>query len=216
MNCNPIARFYRFFEYLRFGRALERCRFAMLPHIQIPENVLLIGDGDGRFLRELAKKQAALHIDYIDVSAVMLQLAQRHLRYAHIDPLHQIYYHQADVRTATLPRKDYDLVCCHFLFDVFSARELQPLIRRVAAHTTNDAQWIVSEFDLPSRRWSRLIAKFWIELMYRFFRITTGLTNQTLPRWRPLLTEAGFAPHKRAVWKKGFIVSELWQRRATD
>ncbi len=215
MNCDPVAKAYRWLEYLRFGRMLERCRFIMLPHLQPVSRALLIGDGDGRFLKELTERWPGAQIDSIDVSARMLQLAQRRIASERMGRAQQIRFYQADIRTARLPDANYDLIACQFLFDVFSTAELSPLIKRIAEHSNSKAQWVVSEFDLPSCGWPRIFARFWIKLMYKFFRIATGLVNQTLPEWRPLLLRAGFIPVKRVDWKQGFIVSELWQRTGT-
>ena len=214
MNCDSVARVYRWLEYLRFGRTLEQCRFAMLPKIKPVKNVLLVGDGDGRFLEKLTKQWSGLHIDSVDNSARMLQLAKKRLSSDGKQTQQQVRFCCADIRTINLPNYRYELIACHFVFDVFSTADLQPIIDRIAKQASSNAQWIVSEFDVPPKGWFRIVAQLWISLMYRFFRVMTGLTNQTLPNWRPALAQAGFILTKRLKWKQGFIVSELWERKS--
>jgi len=76
VNCDPIARWYRWFEYAGFGRALERRREAFLSDVADARRVLTLGDGDGRALEKLLAAAPHARVDYIDVSARMLQLAR--------------------------------------------------------------------------------------------------------------------------------------------
>ncbi len=50
VNCDRIARWYRWIEYAGFGRALERRREAFLDDVSDARRVLALGDGDGRAL----------------------------------------------------------------------------------------------------------------------------------------------------------------------
>ena len=50
MNCDRIARWYRWLEYASFGRALERRRLEYLAATADARRVLILGEGDGRFL----------------------------------------------------------------------------------------------------------------------------------------------------------------------
>ena len=49
MNCDPIARWYRWLEYGAFGLELEKCRNRFLDALDMPRRVLMAGEGDGRF-----------------------------------------------------------------------------------------------------------------------------------------------------------------------
>ena len=50
MNCDGIARCYRWLEYGMFGRALEQTRLEYLELAANARHCLILGDGDGRFL----------------------------------------------------------------------------------------------------------------------------------------------------------------------
>ena len=58
MNCDPIARCYRWVEYQPLGR------------------VLALGDGDGRALAALLRANSGAAIDYVDLSPRMVELAR--------------------------------------------------------------------------------------------------------------------------------------------
>jgi SAM-dependent methyltransferase len=215
MNCDPLARSYRWLEYFTYGRALERCRRTMLPHVAHARKALVIGDGDGRFLTTLVLCNQALALDAIDLSLKMIEVAGQRLDLSHCPNRSRIKLQHGDIRTAAPPGDCYDLIATHFFFDIFPTNELKCVIDRVAGWTARDALWIVSEFDLPNSGWKRAKAQLWLRTMYAFFRLTTNLRNQQLPCWRPLLREAGFIKQKQVRFNDGFIVSELW-RRAPD
>ncbi len=56
MNCDLIAPHYWWIERLGMGRALERRRTCFLPELEQARRALVLGDGDGRFLRELLRR----------------------------------------------------------------------------------------------------------------------------------------------------------------
>jgi ubiquinone/menaquinone biosynthesis C-methylase UbiE len=174
--------------------------------------VLILGEGDGRFVARLAAHYPDITIDVFDTSREMLRLARQRIHTAGISPSSSIAFHHEDARTASFPDSAYDLVVTHFFFDVFSAAELSPLIHRVAQALRPNGIWLISEFDLPEGGARRLFARFWIRVMYLFFRCATGLRNQRLPDWRQQLTAAGFHPRTQQHLANGFLASELWER----
>lgn len=214
MNCDRLARVYRWLEYLRYGKVLEQCRSTMLPQMAHARKALILGDGDGRFLTAFLRHNHMASVDSIDISKQMIAVAQSRLNTASRQSSSRITFLHGDIRTTPKPGDGYDLVVTHFFFDVFSTAELKDIIQRVCRWTAPDALWVVSEFDMPPSGWHRASARFWLKTMYAFFRITTNLRNQQLPCWRALMSQAGFMPRKETQYQNGFIVSELWQRSA--
>ena len=117
---------------------------AFSPMPRRARRALLLGDGDGRFLARFAARSEAL-IDYVDVSARMLELARERVGAARIalSPSRRAY--------AAAPAGEYDLIVTHFFLDCFDERDLECLIARSGA-PRNPALWIVSEFRQP--RWA--------------------------------------------------------------
>ena len=201
MNCDLIAPHYWWIERLGMGRALERRRRWFLPEIDNALRALVLGDGDGRFLRELLRRNTVVRADYVDLSRRMLQLARHNAGPERVD------YRQADALTLDLRREEYDLIATHFFFDCFGPNELQLLIRRVAEAAKPGAQWIVSEFRPPN-----LPARLLVSALYLFFGITTGLKTRQLVDHRPILRSQGFRLTKASHSRGALVVSELWER----
>jgi SAM-dependent methyltransferase len=201
LNCDPIARWYRWLEYLGFGRALERRRNAFLSDVAGARRALVLGEGDGRFLARLAGemfRHPEATIDYVDLSPRMLELARSRAG-------DQVHYILGDARTIPLQPLEYDLIVTHFFLDCFNEQDAEVLIERIAAAAKPNACWLISEFHVANW-WSRLL----VAALYLFFRITTGLKTQRLIDHRPLLRQHGFTLEKKESARAGLLISELW------
>ncbi len=198
------------------GRSLERRRLEFLDDLTVARHILILGEGDGRFLQKLLEVNPSAHIDCVDSSGRMLEVARARAaagRGAANAAVARVRFHHADARL-WLPPADrrYDLVVTHFFLDCFSEEELHPLLERLAAATTLDAQWVVSEFRLPERGWQAWRARLWIGGLYRLFGWTTGLRVRRLPLYRPLLERVGFRLARQVTVSAGLLVSERWTR----
>jgi len=201
LNCDPIARWYRWLEYSGFGGELQRRRCAFLRDVADARRVLVLGDGDGRFLVRLVQQNHGASIDYIDLSWRMLELARRRAG-------EKVTYVRGDALTVALPKAEYDLLVTHFFLDCFDSTDLERLIARLAESSRPDSRWVVSEFR-ESSWWARRI----IRLLYRFFAWTTGLKTSRLTDHRPLLEKNGFRLAKEQTARWGLLASELWIRQ---
>ena len=201
MNCDLIAPHYWWIERLGMGRALERRRRWFLPSLGHSRRALVLGDGDGRFLRELLRNNSAVQADYVDLSERMLEQALHR-----VGP-DRVVYRKADALTAEFAPGEYDLIVSHFFFDCFNSAELALLIERVAGAAKPGAEWIVSEFRTPN-----ILARLLVRALYLFFRITTGLKTRNLADHRPILGSHGFRLMSSSHARGGLVVSELWER----
>jgi SAM-dependent methyltransferase len=195
LNCDPLARWYRWLEYAAFGGALRRRREAFLFELGNPQKVLVLGDGDGRFLQLFAALYPQSQVDAVDSSARMVELARARVPSA--------TFHLADAREFAFD-KEYDLAVAHFFFDCFDDGELKAILSRIHAHT-----WLVSEFR--NTRWSWPLLRG----LYFFFRLTTGLRITSLPDYRQLLSALGYSLQKEQSALGGSVVSELWAKHST-
>ena len=209
MNCDPIARWYRFFEYSAFGHELERRRFEFLPQTTGSRHALMLGEGDGRFLRLFLDQNPEATVDCVDSSSKMLSLAKQRAGSHHT----RVGFYQADALHWTPPRDDYDLIVTHFFLDCFNQSEASLLIAGIAQHAAQ-AQWIVSDFHQPQQGFAALRATCWLRVLYAFFRFTTGLRTHQLPDHRALLTAKGFRLERAIESQAGLLVSELWKQCA--
>lgn len=183
------------------GRALERRRRRFLAEFENAQRALVLGDGDGRFLRALLRRNPVVRADYVDLSGRMLELARGRAGGERVS------YLQADARAAEFPRSEYDLIATHFFFDCFGEKELDRLIGRIAVAARPRARWVVSEFRVAS-----LAGRLLVRALYLFFRITTGLKTRTLVDHRPMLRSHAFRLISASHSRGGLVVSELWER----
>lgn len=211
MNCDRIARAYRWLEFASFGRALQRRREAFLAEIAAARRVLLLGDGDGRFLAALLRRNPRATVDSVDGSARMLALARRRVESLARQP--QVCFHPADALTWRPPAgTKYDLIVTHFFLDCFAAEELARLIPAVAEMAAPGARWLISEFrQPPGNGLAAWRARLWIVGLYAAFRWTTGLQVRDLPDYASLLAAQGFRLERQSLSEWGLLTSELWR-----
>lgn len=206
MNCDRIARWYRWMESASFGRALHRRRCHFLSGLRA-EKILLLGDGDGRFLAALARQCPMASIDYVDVSGQMLKLASQRT-----PPNEYVRFYQRDAVSDQLPSSGYDLIITHFFLDCFTPEELREVVAKISAAASTGARWIISEFHQPTGGWRRLRAVIWIRSLYAAFHVLTGLQARQLPEYASALREHGFRQQAQMLASAGLLVSELWER----
>ena len=212
MNCDRIASLYKWLEYAAFGRALERRRRRYLHLVAQATNVLLLGDGDGRFTAELVATIPHATVCSVDLSTQMLRLAKRRLEQLGTD-LTSVSLIKANALDIALVGP-YDLIVTHFFLDCFTSLALAPLVSRVSQAASPTATWLISEFRVPSPPLMNLFARFLIKAMYLFFRITTGLKTSQLPRYESALCSHRFRRLQASTAAGGLLISELWKRDA--
>ncbi len=230
-NFDRLARPYRWMEYLSFGRALERCRFHWLDRLRDRRQALVLGDGDGRFTARLLAANPTIHVHAIDGSRAMLAAVTRRARRVAADT--RLTTEQADLRLWTgpdaatwtgpaLPRgaavgkplasSAVDLIVTHFFLDCLTTDEVARLARLLHIQTQPDTLWVVSEFAIPARGWMHPLAAALVAVLYRVFRLLTGLGPQRLPEYAQALERAGWRPCARREHWHGLLVSELWRK----
>lgn len=198
---DPVARPYRFLEYASFGPALWRRRIAFLSRLAPARRVLMLGEGDGRFLQAFLQSNPDAAIDYLDASPAMTALARSRAR----SP--RVRFHTANALTSSYAPAGYDLLVTHFFLDCFGPTELPGLIESLAAAAQPRAQWLISDFRAPN-----LPARLLVRGLYFFFAQTTGLRTTRLTPHAPLLEKAGFQLRREETALGGLLASELWQR----
>ena len=169
MNCDRIAAWYQWLEYAAFGNRLQQHRVFYLDAVQKCRRALVLGDGDGRFLLQLALRNHVMEVDSIEESSRMLELAAGRLKGRGILNPERIRLVRDDATCAAFPSRDYDLVATSFFLDCFPDEQVESLAGKVAAHVVPGAFWVVSEFHKPPQGWRAVHADLWLKSMYLFF-----------------------------------------------
>jgi SAM-dependent methyltransferase len=209
VNFDPVARPYRWAEYLSFGRALERCRCQFLPALGERRCALILGDGDGRFLARLLAANPNLHADAVDLSPEMLRLLTRRLEAAAPNAASRVRTHQANALDFA-PAGPYDLVATHFFLDCLVQPEVELLCTQIVPHLAPNAVWLVSDFRIPAGA-MHFPARILVRSLYLAFRLLTGLRTARLPDHASALRTAGFTRTAQQLSLGGLLTSDLWE-----
>ncbi|MGH8095006.1 MAG: class I SAM-dependent methyltransferase [Chthoniobacterales bacterium] len=205
MNFDRVARHYRWLETLVFGNQLQEARIAFLREIPRPRRVLVLGEGNGRFLAEFVRAHPTALVDCVEASARMIELARQRVNAA------QLHFIHANVQDTALKPGTHDLIVTHFFLDCFDEKALSTLIDRLACAATPAAYWLVADFCEPKCGWRRLHARFLIAFMYFFFRAAAGIEARRLVDYRPFLQAKGFILAREVLSPNEMVRSELWR-----
>jgi ubiquinone/menaquinone biosynthesis C-methylase UbiE len=202
-----VAGIYQALEYLAFGRALERARLRYVERLRDRRHVLIVGEGDGRFLERLLAVAPQARVRCVDSSAAMLARAAGRL-----DPAARarVEFECADVRVVDIPPRTYDAVVTMFVLDCLSAAEVTGVVRRLAGGLQREGVWLFADFAIPARGWRRLRAELWVGTLYLFFRWQTGLGARELPPSEDILRDAGFRLLDSTTLQQGLLRSAVY------
>lgn len=211
MSFDLLAPHYRWMEWLCAGEKLQRCRTALLEVIPAPANVLVYGEGNGRFLVELCCRFPQARVTVVEASTAMIELARARLRRERLEHARVAFIH-TDALIWEPPASAFDLIVTCFFLDCFRMDQLQRLIPTIAAAGTAQAQWLVADFKLAESGLQRLRSRVVLALLYAFFRGVTRLSAGSLTAPEPLLRAAGFTLRQRQESDGGLLHSDWWSR----
>ena len=210
-----LARCYAWLERLVFGNLLARVRQEvlcnLLTNLQAGQRVLILGEGDGRFLQYFSRQcQVVCEVDCVDKSKAMLARARARLAN---NTLLTVNFIHADV-TCDFPTNSqydtpYDAVVSLFFLDNFNIETLEHLTHTISYQLRAGGYWYMADFRVGKQRRNN---RFLLWVMYRFFRLTTDIEARSLvdpTKW----LEQHLTLSTRRPWQGGFVVSETWQRQ---
>lgn len=209
MNADRIASSYRWLEYAAFGFTLERARFDFLSHAARARRVLILGEGDGRFLTRLIEQNRDAKIAVIEASSEMIHLARCRVR---PEQRSRVEFHQIDALTGLFPQGAFDLAVSHFFLDVFESKDAAAVVLKVSGLLSPGALWLMSEFQQPPGNFRRIHARLWLRAMYSFFAVATGLRTSKLPPYRDFLARSGLVEIEHRERRLGLIRSQVWRK----
>jgi len=212
VSFDAVAPWYYTLEWIAFGNALQRCRIACLDQIANPRRVLIVGEGNGRFLFELLRHHPGIEVDCVDSSEGMSQLAQTRVE-ALSDQQSTIRWLRQDIVSWDPPRSKYDLIVTHFLLDCFPKMQLETVVKKLGNAGTENAEWLLADFRVPSDgKVARMNSRIWLAAMYQFFRLTAHIEANKLIDPTPFFERDGFSLVQRRLSRQGMLKSELWRR----
>ena len=204
MSFDLIASFYPLLEQIVFGSTLSRARRCFARRVFEGNKILLIGEGNGRFLFEMVKQAASGSFTVVDSSTQMLTAAAR--RIATVDRCPRVEWIHADVLEWQPPAAHYDRVVTHFFLDCFTPSSICLIVEKISQLATQDALWINVDFSSENQS---VRQKLLMWAQYRFFRISTGIEASRL--FDPLvhIRHAGWQISERESLESGWISAHL-------
>lgn len=210
MSFDTIAPVYRVIEYAAFGRDLERARTCLDAELVSCRSVLVLGEGDGRWLAGFLRRVPEARVECVDASGAMLGRAARRARTTGRET--RVHFVQADARTMNLRSGRYDAVVTCFFLDCFTDAEVLDLAERIAPALTPDARWLLADFAVPRAGLAALRAKAWLRLLYGFFRVAAGISARVLPRAEATLGSLGWTPRAIREHRGGLLRTVVFER----
>jgi ubiquinone/menaquinone biosynthesis C-methylase UbiE len=206
-NFDRLARVYGMLERVAFGRGLERTRFCFLERLVDCENILVLGEGDGRCLERIAALAPSARIHCVDASRSMLARAASRLP---AETQTRVTFQHADVLTTSFQPAHYDAVVTLFFLDCFTTEQVDAIVRLVHPALRSGASWLFADFSVPASGLSRWRARAWLALLYAFFRWQTQLTARSLPPSEELLRARGFRCAAERSFDHGLLRSAVY------
>jgi ubiquinone/menaquinone biosynthesis C-methylase UbiE len=207
MSFDTLAPHYRWMERVLAGEKLQACRTAHLDNIDHPQRALLVGEGNGRFLRAFVERFPNTEITCIDGSARMLEAAKGALNsVAHVTYLH------SDIREAALQENHFGLIVTNFFLDCFPPNQLAPVINKLATAATSESTWLVADFCEAPAGIKKARSKLILSSMYLFFRVVAKLPAHRLTQPDGLLRQQGFELIDRRRFEWDLLHADLWRR----
>lgn len=207
MSFDTLAPGYHAMERLLAGKKLHQCRTAFLDDFQDARSILLLGEGHGRFVRELLKTDRNRSILCVDGSRGMIEVARKRIG---ADP--RVSFVHCDV-FAFDPGTEFDAIATHFFLDCFTREQLEKLIPKIASWIGQKGIWHVADFQIPAPLFRRIRAKMVLALAYGFFRVATRLPARAIAPPQKLLSASGMLQSARQEFNFGLLYSELWRKQ---
>lgn len=220
-----MARPYALLEHLVLGRRLQRTRLALLPELLQARSILVLGEGDGRFLSALMAQNPQAQITVVERSAGMVERARRRLdavgrRTSHRErmSLQPVSFLVQDARAwaRTHHGSPFDAVVTLFFLDCFKLSEQLKLVQEITAHTTPHAAWLWADFVIPSRGPRRWLAWALVSALYGIFRLTTDIEARRLDDAREHFATHGWRTCKQRQFARGLLEARLFIRERTS
>jgi tRNA (cmo5U34)-methyltransferase len=201
-----IAGFYPLMEQTVFGSKLSRARRFFIPRVTEGSKILLIGEGNGRFLFEMLNYSSSASVTVVDSSARMLTATARRIATGDRSRIELIH---ADILEWRSSAASYDRIVTHFFLDLFPPYRIRRIVEKISRFARKDTLWINVDFNSENQR---LRQKLLMWAQYRFFRISAGIEASRLFDSRPCIRNAGWEILERRSLDAGWISAYLMSR----
>ncbi|MBU62618.1 MAG: hypothetical protein CMI26_08960 [Opitutae bacterium] len=207
-----FARSYSILEKFVFKDTLEKARFACLDSISEAKKILLLGEGDGRFLEKLTSINKNCQITVLDASPIMLGLAKEKVPVTFQGKIH---FCEEDVTIFPFACEAFDVVVSHFFLDCFTEETLTALLKNISSTLHPGGKWLIADFVEPSLDTIRSINQFIsLRILYVFFRLICGIEAHKVVSPNKMLKAHGLHESHCISFSKGLLKSLIYIKQA--
>jgi ubiquinone/menaquinone biosynthesis C-methylase UbiE len=210
MSFDILAPHYRWMELVLAGEKLQRCRTLFLDSVADAHDVLILGEGHGRFLVECRRRLPKARITCVDASGRMLNVAR--LKLQRTGGTQNVSFVHADILKWEPDETKYDLLVTQFFLDCFGPDQLESIIEKLARAAHPHASWLLADFQAPASGLAAVRARLILKTMYIFFRMVTRLPAKSLTQPDPFIQAAGFQLRQRNITEWGLLRADHWIR----
>lgn len=204
-------RLSRYYDILLFWTGGLYYRKAELDAINLlPTNIsscLITGGGTGYFMKSLLECRSIQKVIYLDISDGMLKKAREKTDSKIIEFRQGNWDQLKDDET-------FDVICLNYFIDLFDKEQITKIAEIYSRHLTKDGKIMV--IDLSFRRTSNMgdfLFRIYLQILYFFFRISTGLQIKNLENWEEVFINAGYEIADKKIYARGFIKSILFSKK---
>lgn len=203
-----VVRVYPLLERLVYGQRLGRGRCVFLGELSTCRNLLLLGEGNGRFLSRLLAANPLATVTVVEISPRMIAAARSRLSAAEAA---RVRWVQASALDLELPPGSFDAVVTHYFFDLFRPHEQARLLQTGLCALAPDGLWQDTEFLGAAGRgkWWRLRNRLLLLCSYHFLGALCDFPARELFEHSHLFAGAGLVLKREHVLS-GTLASRLW------
>lgn len=203
-----VATLYPLLENIAYAKRLKPGREHHLSALRDCRHVLLLGEGNGRFLARLLERNPQANATVVELSPRMIHCARQALGSAQS----RVRWHAGSALDAPLPAHAFDAVVTHYFFDLFPPAQQWQILRNTLPALRTGGLWQDTEFitgggnALASCR-----NRAQLTLSYRFLGLLCDFPARALHCPAPLFRQAGLALRDETVLC-GQTAARLWQK----
>jgi len=200
-----IAPFYRALERCVFGSHLDAARQAFPDDAVLANRILLVGEGNGRYLQWLLARKKDGCVRVVEKSPVMICLAKTRIGgRAKVD----LEFVQTNFRCYTAAQP-FDCIVTHFFLDLFEPRSQEIMVEKFAELTTGNGTWINVDFVPPRTSAGRLL--MWLQ--YTFFSIVSRIEARQCYDETAAANQNGWIVSEKLSFLNGFVVAKRYTKK---
>lgn len=196
---DKIAKYYNLLEILAFGKILFVTRLYLLTRTNNPNNILVVGEGTGRFLKYLLNCYPKSSITIVDSSNRMIKIMRG---YNQISKVQNITILQQDY-FKHIPGAKYDLIYTNFFLDCFKSTDVLKIVGKIKVMLNETGEWNDVDFTVPHK--SNLLNYYYnklvLKVLYKFFRLICKIESASIKNVEFDYQKLGFILDREMVYQ---------------